>query len=444
MANTDSPFDDFDDFDDFGAENTAAEARGNDPFDPIGDDGLPADSFDDDFDSSFVDNIDVQAAEEPRRPEPPAPTEPAQDSDLGRPSIIRAEKPEEPAEAFTYDDSDFDDVSPEGIPFIAPTAEEVFTTGKKDSAPRQGSTKPVQPVDSKAQRRAQQQAKKAAEDYDRQRDRERERSEQSEARRQKQLDAAEAKRRGREEREERRRLEKEEQEARRRQQKEERQQKRRQKLADRPGKPENTSGGASSRKGLIPALGAVLGLVVVAGLGVALFQRGGDSTPELPDTSATAAGVTSPQDSGPAEPAAPVDTPEAKLLQVVNSRCSGGVGNETVTNEQGSSSTAMGAVQGFNYAYFTEKDAEAAAEFLDRSMYDSISSLQAGIDSDQNGDAYCLHIEPISRTTYAVGVVEFVEPETADGDVLSWRTDQQVTLERKGDEWVIVKQAIES
>lgn len=443
MADTDSPFDDFDDFD---SEGTSPQPRSDDdPFDPFGDDDPDgtfggaddaADTFDDDFDTSFAD----QAEEAPQAPEPPRPSIAHADSETGRPSIIRVEKPEEPAEAVTYDNEAFDDVSPEVIPFIAPTAEEVFTAGNS----RKESSRPAPQVDSRAQRKAQQQAKKAAEEYERQRDRERERTAQSESRRQKQLDAAEAKRRRKEEQEEQRRQQKEEKEARRRQQREERGQKRRERPAGHPRSEGKGSGGATSRKDLIPVLAAVLGLVIVAGAGVALFRGGGDSSPELPDTSATAAGVTSPQDSAPSEPAAPANTPEAKLLQVVNSRCIGGAGNETVTNDPGSASSAIGAIQGFNYAYFTEKDAELAAEYLDRSMYNSISSLQEGIDSDQNGDAYCLHIEPINRTTYSVGVVEFVEPETADGDVLSWRTDQQITLERKGDEWVIVKQAIES
>lgn len=192
---------------------------------------------------------------------------------------------------------------------------------------------------------------------------------------------------------------------------------------------------------------AAAGLAAVAGIGAVAFigmNRAGDDSAVSAATNETTSAISETPEAAapPSTEEASADTAAGKLARVVSSACAA----EDHTNDDGNPNSPEGAIQGFNYAYFTAKDAEQTARFLDDGLYDSVDSLQEGIDHPDNGDAYCLQIEETDTPEqFDVEVTEYVTPDTADGEVLSWRTSQTLTLESDdGGDWRIVEQAIRS
>lgn len=189
----------------------------------------------------------------------------------------------------------------------------------------------------------------------------------------------------------------------------------------------------------VSTVAAVTVLLTVLGGGVmwinASLNSGNNPTPAL-----AVEEETSPQTPEPSPTPAPTPTvtPQEKLDSVVEATCSRSGGSFT----DGDSSTAEGAIRGFNHGYFAAKDAEKAASYLDDGLYDSLESLQVGIDHPENGDAYCVTVVQSGGNVFEVGVTEFVRPDSADDSVVSWRTDQTVTVRETEGEWKIVEQVI--
>ena len=142
---------------------------------------------------------------------------------------------------------------------------------------------------------------------------------------------------------------------------------------------------------------------------------------------------------------APAGVDTAAFDAFVASRCSEpSVPGEVVTNSNGDGSSGVEAIKGFNYAYFTLKDAEEAVKYLDAAMYSNVRTLQTGIDNGDNGDGYCLRVRGGEGDVFDVSVVEFAKPSVSGGEVQTWRTDQKITVKQNEGKWVIANQTVVS
>lgn len=175
------------------------------------------------------------------------------------------------------------------------------------------------------------------------------------------------------------------------------------------------------------AVAAAVGLVTVAGLGGFLALKNGSDADQ-----SVAQEQTSPvAPSSAASSSAASDTPvDFKTVAADECKAAGG------TADNAKSTSAEGAIKAFNYAYYVDKDAREAVKFLDKAMYDSVESLQSGIDDSGNGDAHCLKIEPKGGDKFAVTLIEYME--SADGDKPESRESKQtITTVKDGDAYKI-------
>lgn len=351
--------------------------------------------------------------------------------DVAAPKITRIEKEEEVFEPVVYDDADFDDIILSPTAFRAPDPSSVL----EDNSVKNHKGKPkgldISKLDEKAQR------KTPAPNPD------------DEQKQQEKLAKQQEKEAKRQEKREQLQQEKAEKEQLKQQKKAEREQKRllRKEVAAQKSAEKAESSHDGRRKAIagIGALAAVaVGIPAAVGL-YSVVQRGSDAA----ETAAAAPSSAPTSASAPADPAkastAPVDAPEKAFEDYVAQRCqetSGG--GETVTRANGDGSTAVDAIKGFNYAYFTLKDAEAATKFLDSSMYKSVESLQQGINHPDNGDGYCLHIQDSTSNVYKVSLIEFLKPDGPGSEIKMWKTDQNVTVKNNGGRWVMSGQEIVS
>lgn len=175
------------------------------------------------------------------------------------------------------------------------------------------------------------------------------------------------------------------------------------------------------------AVAAAVGLVTVAGLGGFLALKNGSDADQ-----SVAQEQTSPvAPSSAASSSAASDTSvDFKTVAADECKAAGG------TADNAKSTSAEGAIKAFNYAYYVDKDAREAVKFLDKAMYDSVESLQSGIDDSGNGDAHCLKIEPKGGDKFAVTLIEYME--SADGDKPESRESKQtITTVKDGDAYKI-------
>lgn len=324
----------------------------------------------------------------PEPPEPPAP--PAPPSAPPTPRIIRVEDNPKNIDDLLADVSpvDFGDFTPRTTRFVAPNPDEVLNVPSKNSAPTSNNTADgkEKATDSKENRAVEKREEKLA-------------------RRAAKVTAKEAQENKKKE------------------------------------KQKKTTPAADTRKKNHKAstVAAVTVLLAVLGGGVMWINTSMNSE-NSPAPVLVAEEDTPPQTPEPSSTPAstPTATPQEKLDSVVEATCSRSKGSFT----DGDSTTAEGAIRGFNHGYFAAKDAKNAASYLDDGLYDSLESLQVGIDHPENGDAYCVTITPSGGNVFEVGVTEFVRPDNADDSVVSWRTDQTVTVRETEGEWKIVEQVI--
>lgn len=190
------------------------------------------------------------------------------------------------------------------------------------------------------------------------------------------------------------------------------------------------------------AAGVVLILGAVAGGG--WYLTASDDVPaqvasteqaEAPTSSASAVDSESPGEARD-DASAPVGH---ELYEVITPACEEAGG----TNSDADASSAEGAIRAFNYAYFAAKSAEMAAPFLHDDMYNTVDTLQEGIDNPENGDAHCTIITSTDDLTrFEVEIQEFVAPAAEGEPITSWSTRQEVKLENADGRWQIVSQSL--
>lgn len=196
-----------------------------------------------------------------------------------------------------------------------------------------------------------------------------------------------------------------------------------------------------NRQTVVTALGLFLIVGIVAGGTYTLL-----SLNDEPTQSASAENTITPSTSARPTDSAPATTVEAAtddspndLYTVIADACAEAGG----TSEGGDNTSPEGAIRGFNHAYFGEKNATVAATFLGDGMYNTVETLQDGIDNPENGDAHCAIITPTDDpATFDVEIQEFVSPATEGDPITSWSTKQIVKLEESEGAWRILEQSL--
>lgn len=365
--------------------------------------------------------------------------DPPHDGDLPAgdgPRITRIENDEEVFVPTTYDDADFDDIVLSPTAFRAPMASSVLTSATAKASKGRSKQLDISKLDEKTQRKASQprveeqmkQQEKSAKLQEREA-RKREKREQLEKER---IEKEQLRQKKKEEREQKQRLRR--QEARKRAQEKEAE-----------GKSAPKSG---SRRKAVAGIAVVAAAAILVPTGLKLYSAAQDAVQSEETRVAMPAGAaddSEAQTSTPTSSSSTAAAPQNDFDSYVASHCREATeSGETTTRANGDGSTPLEAIKGFNYAYFTLKDAQAATEFLDSSMYKSVSSLQEGINHPDNGDSYCLHVQDSDSDVYKVSVIEFVKPKSDGEKPQMWKTDQSVTVKQDGNKWVISGQEITS
>lgn len=316
-------------------------------------------------------------------------------SPVSEPEVINADDELDDNESYEAALSDeYHDYSQRPTRFAAPRVEDVLV----DDGPS-----------TREQRRAEKRSAKADEKLVKKQAREDEKRKRKEARSQAQAEKLEARA---------------EREAKKREAKKQRNE-------SKPAKPASTDAGGSegekkSRKQGI-AVAAGVGLLAVAGIGGFLALKNGSDADQSVAQEQSRPAATSSAASGAAASDTPVDF---KTVAADECKAAGG------TADNAKPTSAEGAIKAFNYAYYVDKDAREAVKFLDKAMYDSVESLQSGIDDSGNGDAHCLKIEPKGGDKFAVTLIEYME--SADGDKPESRESKQtITTVKDGDAYKI-------
>ncbi len=209
----------------------------------------------------------------------------------------------------------------------------------------------------------------------------------------------------------------------------------------------DTDDPAPTRRKNTQAISTAAGILAVLGLigGGSWYltsYNDDNSQATAAEASATLSTSAHPMDSDPTTAAVPaVGEGEApnELYAAIADACSEAGG----TSENGDTSTPENAILGFNYAYFAEKNAESATRYLSDEMYNTVATLQNGIDDPENGDAHCTIIHPTDDpAVFEVEIQEFVNPAAEDQPITSWTTKQRVTLEEADGGWRIVEQSL--
>ena len=148
------------------------------------------------------------------------------------------------------------------------------------------------------------------------------------------------------------------------------------------------------------------------------------------------------QDSSrPAVNAESKKTPQQVLSETVAAECEEGKrGKTTITRADGSADTPEGALKGFQYAYYSERDAIKATSYLDKGVYSSVDEFQDAIDSSPQGTQYCLEYFPDQRRdTFNVKVTVFQPPSGTESEPETDTIKQKMTLSQEDNKWVISK-----
>lgn len=348
------------------------------------------------------------------------------------PRITRIETEEEDFVPVTYNDEDFDDIVLSPTAFRAPMASSVLTATTAKAAKGRSKGIDIAKLDEKAQRKASQplvnEQMKQQEKSAKQQEREAKKEEKRKQLRQERIDKEQQRKKKQEERKQKQRLRKLE-------------------AQNREGANSETKPGNWRRRAVVGvAAVATAAIMVPSGIKLYSVAQGAFSQEEtsisMPSGGAESSGTqSSPLTNSSAPTLAPQDSFDSYIAERCQEATSSG---ETTTRANGDGSTPVEAIKGFNYAYFTLRDAQAASEFLDSSMYKSVSSLQEGINHPDNGDGYCLHIQDSESSTFTVSVIEFVKPTSEGQDPQMWKTDQTVTVKQNGNKWVISGQEITS
>lgn len=348
------------------------------------------------------------------------------------PRITRIETEEEDFVPVTYNDEDFDDIVLSPTAFRAPMASSVLTATTAKAAKGRSKGIDIAKLDEKAQRKASQplvnEQMKQQEKSAKQQEREAKKEEKRKQLRQERIDKEQQRKKKQEERKQKQRLRKLE-------------------AQNREGANSETKPGNWRRRAVVGvAAVATAAIMVPSGMKLYSVAQGAFSQEEtsisMPSGGAESSGTqSSPLTNSSAPTLAPQDSFDSYIAERCQEATSSG---ETTTRANGDGSTPVEAIKGFNYAYFTLRDAQAASEFLDSSMYKSVASLQEGINHPDNGDGYCLHIQDSESSTFTVSVIEFVKPTSEGQDPQMWKTDQTVTVKQNGNKWVISGQEITS
>ncbi|ANE05475.1 hypothetical protein [Corynebacterium crudilactis] len=357
--------------------------------DSIFGDGWPVEEPDDFSEVNGTTTTKPTPLERPRTPAPPSTPQPPAPEVPTTPRIIKTEP-----DADIIDDplknvkpTDFGDFTPQTSRFVAPSADAVLTVPSKQSAHTKLDA-PADPGEPKRSKKEQRNNDKIA------------------------RRAAKVEKKKSE-----KRLTKQE------------------KTTEKPPK----KAAPAPKKRSLTKISTAAAVVVLLGVGAGgLYWMNTSLTSPGESTTASAAEPTTSEPVVTSTTAVPEITPQDKLDSTVAATCERAGG----TFADGDTSTPEKTIQGFNYSYFTKKDAVSTATYLDDGLFDSVESLQEGIDHPANGDAFCITISPESETVFDVGVTEFVRPDTVDDEVVSWRTDQTVTVEKQGEAWKIVEQSI--
>ena len=348
------------------------------------------------------------------------------------PRITRIETEEEDFVPVTYNDEDFDDIVLSPTAFRAPMASSVLTASTAKAAKGRSKGIDIAKLDEKAQRKASQplvnEQMKQQEKSAKQQEREAKKEEKRKQLRQERIDKEQQRKKKQEERKQKQRLRKLE-------------------AQNREGANSETKPGSWRRRAVVGvAAVATAAIMVPSGMKLYSVAQGAfaqeEATVSMPsEGTESSATQSSPLTSSSTSTLAPQDSFDSYVAERCQEATSSG---ETTTRANGDGSTPVEAIQGFNYAYFTLRDAQAASEFLDSSMYKSVSSLQEGINHPDNGDGYCLHIQDSGSNIFKVSVIEFVKPTSEGQDPQMWKTDQTVTVKQNGNKWVISGQEITS
>lgn len=181
-----------------------------------------------------------------------------------------------------------------------------------------------------------------------------------------------------------------------------------------PGAPEHAPGGGdpgNRKRWVLAGIGGLLVITVV----VWAFAWGGDSQ----ETTATAA-TSSPATTEDADPhsAAAQDTSSTPQSR-------GDSFGPECNAPRGSQSSARGAIEAFEYAYYVSRSGQAARALASpTSTVQPADALQTYIDAVPVGTTYCLRTEPITETVFLVNLSEMRPGEPAASSVMTVSTVQ--------------------
>ncbi|WP_347956214.1 hypothetical protein [Gordonia aichiensis] len=178
-------------------------------------------------------------------------------------------------------------------------------------------------------------------------------------------------------------------------------------------------------------LGAAACTVVVAcaGIGGYMMLGGGDGQSVATPPAATSS-LTSAQ------------TPTSAVPP--GSSCPSSTEGKVTTGNDAGSLTASGAdtIKSFNYAYYTKRSSEAAADAVMsssiRPMFGSIDNLQAAIDALPQGTTHCLTITDLGNGLYSTELSQ-IPPGGGDPEIFK----QRIQTARSGGKTLIVSNQVQ-
>lgn len=189
----------------------------------------------------------------------------------------------------------------------------------------------------------------------------------------------------------------------------------------------------TNRHGLFVAAG--IAFLAVAGVGSYMSLSGQNDDQVVAQDSAETVEESSTVDTATNGESA---VEEPTFAELASQKCQEAGG----TDADGDGSSPEGAIRAYNHAYYVDKSAAETSKYLDDAMYDSVASLQAGIDDKRNGDAYCLKIEKTNEDNrFEVQLIEYMEPNHATDSPETRVTDQVLTM-ADDDGWKVKSMSI--